>query len=187
MEKTDQPESKLRSWDCPGDLKSAEASGPWCPGHLLSGSKISSCWDFSSDLQSIFPCHLSAMGGRAGHLPGRGQVPAMFSQAGRGRGHWLSWRSLGQGGQVRNLTKMKREKKSNQKPSWYIIQTQILVVCLGQGWHLPFKQDTPGNTEPAGPLATLWIPKLRHSFSVSKLPLWESPESTLLKGLPEWC
>lgn len=98
MEKTDQPESKLRSWDRPGGLESAEASGPGGPGCLLSRGKISSCLDFSLDSQSIFPCHLSVMGGRGEHPPGMGQVSIMLSQVGRGRGHWLFWKGLGKGG-----------------------------------------------------------------------------------------
>lgn len=133
--------------------------GQWAWGVQAAFSprgKISRYLAFSLDLQSTFPRPVSVMGGE--HPLGREQG---------------STRPPG-GEQQRTQAPLKRpearrtwtqntERKSHQRPIWYIVQ--ILVVCLGQGWHLQFKQDTPGNTDPAGPLATLWKSRFRCYFA----------------------
>ena len=63
-------------------------------------------------------------------------------------GKWEDW----------GLSKWNKVPKQNQKSIWNIIQRQILIVCLGWDWHLPFKQDTLGNTDSVGfKSSSLWL------------------------------
>lgn len=137
-ENTDQLKSKLRSWDRPRGLESAETGGPGWGGEsrlpcLLSGDKISSCLDFSSDSQSSFPCGLSVMGGWGEHPQGLGRPLQCHQVEGRGRGQTLVLlKRPRHGGQVRNLTKMKTEEGSNQKPIWQVLQCRFWLSVWGK-------------------------------------------------------
>lgn len=88
----------------------------WGQAGLLQQGKISSCLE-SWASQSAFPCHLWVAGGM-------GQV-STSSQAGE------TGRGLGQGIWGRNHTKMKTEKRSNQKPMY---DTAPFKCRFWSGW-----------------------------------------------------